>query len=145
MPRAPNDLPYRLHIGHELGMMLRAEKPLAVFSDGYGFFPDAVLRYLRMFDRHVEVGRFFKAEYVEPDNSRGPHLLGWHTIMYALPGEESRIDALIALRLSETCSDAHEREEGRLLGYAEWQCDAYIAVRAAWLADGDELLSLVNG
>ena len=118
-------------------MMLRGEKPLAVFMDGYGYFLDAMVRYLRMFDRHVDAGRFVKAEYVEPDNSRGPHLLGWQTILYALPGEAWRTDAMIALRLSETWSDAHEREEGRLLGYTQWQCDAYMAVRAALQAEGN--------
>ena len=136
MPRADNGLPYRLHTNCELGMMLRGEKPLAVFCDGYGFFPDAVVRYLRMFDRHVTTGRFVKREYVVPDLSRGPNLLGWHTLLYALPEEEWRIDAMIALRLSEAWSNAQEREEGRLLGYAEWQCDAYMALRAELASGG---------
>lgn len=130
MPRAQNGLPYRLHTNCELGMMLRGDKPLAVFTDGYGWFPDVAVRYLRMFDRHVAAGTFVKREYVVPDSTRGPHLLGWHTIVYALPPEEWRIDAVIALRLSATWSNAHEREEGRLLGYAEWQFDAYMALRA---------------
>ena len=111
-------------------MMLRGEKPLAVFSDGYGHFPAVLARYLRMFDRHVAARSFVKREYVLPDASRGPELRGWHTILYALPAEEWRIDAMIALRLSDSWSDAHEREEGRLLGYSEAQCDAWMALRA---------------
>ena len=136
MPRADNGLPYRLHTNCELGLMLRGEKPLAVFTDGYCWFHPVTLRYLRLFDRHVETGRFVRRDYVVPDRSRGPHLLGWHTILYALDSEEWRIDAMIALLLSETWSDTHEREEGRLLGYAEWQCDAYMARRAELLAGG---------
>jgi len=117
----PSDLPYRIHTNRELGMMLRGEKPLAVFCDGYEWFPDAVLRYLRLFDRHAAAGTLVKREYVLPDYTRRPDLKGWHTILYALPGEEWRIDAMIALRLSllECWAPGKEREEGRLLGYEE--------------------------
>lgn len=123
--------PYMLHTNRELGMMLRREKPLAVFNDGYGCFPTAVKRYLRLFGRHAREGRFSKREYVVPV-TRNPRTRGWHTIMFALPGEEWRIDAMIELRAalemeSGTWSLAHEAEEGRLLGYADWQVEWWIS------------------
>jgi hypothetical protein len=123
---ATDELPYRLHTNHELGMMLRGEKPLAVFVDGYDNFPEAVSRYLRLFDRQVMERRLVKREYVIPDRSRPP-LLGWHTILHAIPEEEWRIDAMIELRLRGQWSMKDEREEGRLLGYEDWQNDAWLS------------------
>jgi len=120
------DLPYQLHTNRELGMMLRGEKPLAVFVDGYDKFPQVVRRYLRLFDRHVAAGRFVKREYVLPDNSHPP-VLGWHTIIYALPQEQWRIDAMIELRLQEGWTAEKEREEGRLLGYEDWQNEVWLS------------------
>jgi hypothetical protein len=50
-------LGYRIHTNRELGMMLRREKPLAMFSSGIeGDFGEPLRRYLQMFDRHVEAG-----------------------------------------------------------------------------------------
>ena len=119
------ECPYPLHTNRELGMMLRGEKPLAMFTDGYGHFPDAVLRYLRLFNRNVALGKFIKREYVVP-TSYDRRFLGWHTILYALPAEQWRIDAMIALRLDGNWSLDHERQEGHLLGYEEWQNDWWI-------------------
>ena len=58
-------LGYAIHTNRELGFMLGGSKPLAVFSDAYGQFPDVVLRYLRIFDRYVARGAFVKRDYVE--------------------------------------------------------------------------------
>jgi hypothetical protein len=120
-----NSYPYKLHTNRELGMMLRGEKPLAVFHDGYGSFPFSVQRYLKLFDRHVREGRFVKREYVVPDKEH-PGVKGWHTILFAVAAQEWRIDAMINLRLSEGWSLEQEREEGRLLGYDSWQNDFWI-------------------
>jgi hypothetical protein len=117
--------PYVLHTSRELGMMLSGVKPLAVFTDGYESFPLAVRRYLRLFERHVREGRFSMREYVVPVTDN-PRTRGWHTVMFALSGEEWRIDAMIELRSAlwrGTWSHAEEREEGRLLGYQDWQID----------------------
>ncbi len=108
-------------------MMLRGEKPLAVFVDGYDRFPEAVQRYLACFDRHVSEGVLLKREYVVPDGAIRGGCKGWHTIIYALPEEAWRIDAMIALRLSNQRSLDHEREEGRLLGYEEWQNEIWLS------------------
>jgi hypothetical protein len=99
-----------IHTNRELGMMLRGEKPLAVFCDGYGHFPDVVLRYMRLFDRHVDEGLFVKREYVVP-NDGAAVVPGFHTVLYALSNEDWRIDAMIELRLSGGWSADHEREE----------------------------------
>lgn len=107
-------------------MMLRGEKPLAVFADGYERFPEAVQRYLRLFDRQVATGRFLKRDYVVPEPDR-KGILGWHTIIYALPEEAWRVDEMIELRLQGGWSAEKERKEGRLLGYADWQNDAWLS------------------
>ena len=75
-------LPYLVHTNRELGLMLAGRKPLACFSDGYGHFPGAVLRYFRLFDRHVAAGRLIKREYVQ---LRGVDHI--HVVLYALPQE----------------------------------------------------------
>src|SRR5579863_6719035 len=77
-------LGYRLHTGRELGMMLRHEKPLAIFSDLDGAFPPLILRYLKIFERHVRAGRLVKREYREPFDDRGDRRV-LLTILYALP------------------------------------------------------------
>jgi hypothetical protein len=122
-------LGYRIHTNHELGMMLRREKPLAVFCDVENTFPKALLRYLRMFDRHVQMGQLIKREHRQPIEIRGQcrTLL---TILYALPEEAWRIDAMLALRRNtSTWTVEHERKEGSLLGYTDAQNDAWIVSR----------------
>lgn len=52
--------------------MLKGTKPLAKFADGEGRFPDVVLRYFRMFDRHVESGRFVRRDEIIVDPKVGP-------------------------------------------------------------------------
>jgi hypothetical protein len=97
-------------------MMLRGEKPLACFSDEHGKFPDAVTRYFRMFDRHVVEGRLVKREYVTV-SAQPPYKL--HVLLYALPTEQWRIDAMIELRAQPRWSLDCERREGELLGYSD--------------------------
>lgn len=133
MMRLP--LPYQIHTNRELGMMLRGEKPLAVFSDGYGCFPDVVERYLRWFDQHVERGRLLRLDYVEI-LSRPPGIRRLHVIMYSLPDEAWRFDAMIELRaqMSQWSAD-DERQEGELLGYSDWENDRYAEYLAARSGD----------
>jgi hypothetical protein len=122
-------LGYQLHTNRELGMMLRREKPLAVFGDVDGAFPLLVLRYLRMFDRHVLFGTFAKREHRETIYVKGTR----HDLLvylYALPEEAWRIDAMIELRhrmSREPWTTEHERMEGMLLGYTDQQNDEWIA------------------
>jgi len=122
-------LGYQIHTNRELGMMLRCEKPLAVFSDVEDAFPSSVLRYLRMFDRHVQTGWFIKREHRVSFDARGEsrvHL----TVLYALPAEAWRIDEMICLRSDMSAwKSEHERREGTLLGYTEKQNDIWAASR----------------
>jgi hypothetical protein len=124
-------LGYQLHTNRELGMMLRGEKPLAVFSEVDGLFVWVVPRYLRLFDSHAAAGRFIRREHCKPRTIEGkPRTLV--TILYALPDEAWRIDAMIELRGRldiERWTEAHERREGSLLGYTDAQNDAWIAWR----------------
>ena len=127
---SPEALGYQVHTNRELGMMLQELKPLAVFCDDYGMSVEVVARYLRLFDRHVSTGRFERREYVElwPDGAGETRRV--HVILYALPGESWRIDAMIELRghLSSWSAEA-ERREGELLGYAGWQNDIWMRER----------------
>lgn len=122
-----NEVGYDIHTNRELGMMLRGVKPLAVFSDGYDHFPDAVVRYARMFDRHVALGRLVRRDYVE---LWGKHAT--HVILFATPSEEWRIDAMLDLR--QHLGDwniERERLQGALLGYTDEQNEVWIARQIA--------------
>lgn len=123
-------LGYQIHTNRELGMMLRREKPLAFFCDVEGAFPEAVLRYLRMFDRHVKLGTLVKREHREPFEFRGERRVAL-TVFYSLPKETWRIDAMLELRshirATKTWTAEHERKEGALLGYTSAQNDIWIA------------------
>jgi len=127
-------LPYLVHTNRELGLMLRGYKPLAYFMDVIGQEPEICIRYWRMFDRYVAAGRLKKREVVEPI----PDLpqLEYRKLLYALPGHEWRIDAMLAL-LNErgAWSDGRERRFGELLGYEAWQMDYWMTHRHS-LADG---------
>lgn len=124
-------LGYCLHTNRELGMMLRREKPLAVFSEVDSKFVEPLRRYMRLFDRHVESGEFVKREHIEPiDIGPGRSRHHVHVILYALAEEAWRVDAMLELRRKlHVWTAMEEREEGRLLGYTELQNDAWIAKR----------------
>jgi hypothetical protein len=126
-------LGYRLHTNRELGMMLRREKPLAIFSSGIeGNFGEPLGRYLQMFDRHVGTGEFVKREYVESiDIGQDGSHRHVHVILYALPEEAWRLDAMIELlsNLGPAWTASDEREEGKLLGYTDAENDTWIANR----------------
>lgn len=117
------DLPYKVHTNSELGLMLRGIKPLAIFCDGYDHYPECLVRYFRFFDRHVASGHIVKHEWVELMSF--PHcreLRDLHYICYVLPGEEWRIDAMIELKSRPgPWSADREWEQGKLLGYTDWQ------------------------
>ena len=106
-------------------MMLRGEKPLAHFCDAKDLFPEVVVRYLRLFDRHVATGRFSRFDYVNPLQKVGPYVL--HRILFALPGEEWRFQAMVELHEKKNWTQALERQEGELLGYKDWQNDFNVA------------------
>lgn len=103
--------------------MLRGLKPLAKFVDGEGYFPDLMLRYFRLFDRQVHLGRIVRRDEIVA-SGHGP----LHYVYFALPGELWRIQAMMDLmRRSGPWTREMEREEGVLLGYTDEQ-------NAIWLS-----------
>lgn len=123
LPPSLKALPYLVHTNRELRLMLKGVKPLAVFVDYDGHFPEAVLRYLRMFDRHVAQGRFVRRDEIA-DDKRGR--LRW--IYFALPEEEWRIEAMINLRARPgKWTREMEREQGELLGYTAEQNEIWLS------------------
>ena len=124
------ELPYLVHTNRELGLMLRGIKPLAYFMDVVGREPDVCVRYWRMFDRHVAVGRLIKREVIEAC----PRLpkLDYRRLLYTLPGHEWRVDAMLTLlNESGAWSDDRERRFGELLGYEGWQIDYWLTHRSS--------------
>jgi hypothetical protein len=125
MPDGLRSLPYLVHTNRELGLMLQGLKPLAIFSWIEGYEVDCVQRYLRMFDRHVRLGRFGKHELTLPVPQL-PHLRHC-AVRYTLPGEEWRVEALDELfNQPRPWTAEHERRFGELLGYEDWQNDIWL-------------------
>jgi hypothetical protein len=123
LPEGLRSLPYLLHTNRELGLMLRGTKPLAFFSYIDGNEVDCVLRYMRMFDRHVAAGRFGKREQISPVNG-----LLYRQVFYTLPNEGWRVDAMLELlALPGAWSNERERRYGALLGYEDWQNDVWLS------------------
>jgi hypothetical protein len=130
----PNDdLPYQVHTGRELAMMLAGTKPLAAFSDYHPKYHDLDIIPEREFEPHVSTGRIFKRERIEPPAANAPifngERLGSRRVLYALPGDEWRIDAY--LRLCDNMkltgwTAVQERKEGALLGYEDWEIEYHM-------------------
>ena len=123
-----NSFPYLVHTNRELTLMLAGTKPLAAFVES--FANDTKLFAEDVFDNYVTQGRFVKREYVQLEFRGDPRRL--RRILYARTGEEWRIDAFILLwHTAEKSgfSELFERLEGSLLGYEEWQNDAFIEIR----------------
>ena len=124
LPKDLRSLPYLVHTNRELGLMLAGKKPLSIFSITEGYEVDCVLRYLRMFNRHVEAGRIIQTEIFKrlPQLQNAMH----RRLFYTLPGEQWRVDAMIELLdLPGPWSQERERRYGELLGYEDWQNDVW--------------------
>jgi hypothetical protein len=119
-----DELPYKVHTNRELILMLAGKKPLAVFSEvipedvGLDLIPE------QYFAKYVDSGRFVTREvflYFEERTVR--------TVFYTYPGDSWRIDAYLLMKKvakKTGWSEGFERMEGVLLGYEDWQNDAYI-------------------
>lgn len=127
-PWCPVDaLPYKVHTRRELAMMLAGTKPLAVFIGCYPSNPEYEEIPERLFEPHVKSGRFVKREHICSE-SRGQGRKS-RKVLYAPPDEQWRIDAYLLLHGTAERSgwnEGFERMEGSLLGYEDWQNDAYI-------------------
>jgi len=130
-------LPYLVHTNRELAMMLAGTKPLAMFyasepTDNAWTIPEDV------FAPHVASGRFVRRELVWLDERLPEGTRGIRFVFYAVAVEAWRIDAFLAMKTAAALSGGHgsealERLEGALLGYAEWQNEAHLA---QWRAHG---------
>jgi hypothetical protein len=79
-----------------------------------------------LFDKHVRAGIFIRQDNIEPREDGHTE----HTVLIAQHDQTWRISAMIRLRRHlDAWTVEHEREEGRLLGYEEWQNDIWIARR----------------
>jgi len=128
-----DDLPYRIHTGCELALMLAGTKPLAYFSGRYPSNPDVEEIPDRLFDPWVAKGHFVKREYIEllrDAAGRGwQRGLGIRIVLYALREQAWRIEAFILLLNTAAkagWNEGFERMQGSLLGYEEWQNDIFI-------------------
>ncbi len=136
-----DDLPYLVHTGRELAMMLDGRKPLAVFSLWQPLVADRTVHPERVFDPYVDAGRFVKRERTVPSRveTGGRTIPASRNLLYALPAEAWRIDAY--LLLMDTAdkagwSEGFERLQGSLLGYDDTQNDIFIerVSRRSWSA-----------
>jgi hypothetical protein len=111
-------VPYLIHTEFELPLMLEGRKPLAAFKDSGQW----LTQYLNSYDHFVKVGRLSR-RIVERGNIQ--------EVYFALPGHEWRIDAYVQLLESGAgkWDDNHERRQGELLGYEDWQNDWWIKNR----------------
>lgn len=125
------EVPYLVHTNFELPLMLDGRKKLARMV---GIWPEAE----EAFDRWVDQGTLHKEVIMKPvpeglkayaiDRSREADRF----VYYALKGEEWRIPAMELLLEAGTSiggvewSEHHERLEGMLFGYENWQNDWWI-------------------
>jgi hypothetical protein len=78
------NVPYLIHTGFELPLMLDGRKPLAAFSDSVSW----ITQYLSRYDRFVEEGLFTR-RILEPGDIR--------EVYFAIPDQDWRIDAYVRL------------------------------------------------
>jgi hypothetical protein len=107
------------HVGHELELMLAGRKPLSMFTSVVGLdeWPDEAV-----FDQAVADGRLTKAVQSRDLKCRDGSVAEFRRIMYAIPGEEWRLKAMILvhdlyLSLAPGFRPDLDRFIGHLLGY----------------------------
>jgi len=130
---APIDgLPYKIHTDRELDLMLTGAKPLAAFVDEYPSNPEYEVIPENQFEPYVTSGRFLKHEHIYSDIDATGQEREFRRVLYAQPDQEWRIHAYLLLWKTAAKSgwnDGFERMEGSLLGYEDWQNDAYMQMR----------------
>lgn len=132
---ARHGIPYPVHTGFELQLLLEGRKQLADMSDAY---PPLSHFNEDKFDRYVTDGLLHKEVAYEPFNERlepyrikdGRVFEGMRRVYYTRKGEEWRIPAyrLISDAANKSgWNEDFERLQGLLFGYEEWQNDWWIA------------------
>lgn len=126
-------IPYLIHTNFELPLMLDGRKPLAVFGDVYP--SDWFDELLEPFEPFVASGQILRRIIDTPVpalKQHKPNLDGMRDVLFALPGQEWRMDAYVKDILNRTrdWDDDLERRQGFLLGYEDWQNDWWIEHRS---------------
>jgi len=126
-------VPYLVHTGYELPLLLEGRKKLARMGRPY---PPMVFDGEDRFDHWVAQGVLHREEVVEPIEPAmtkwlaDKKWLGHRTVYYTPQGEEWRIPALKlvweASGKSGGWNEHFERLEGMLFGYEDWQNDWWI-------------------
>lgn len=115
------------HTGRELLLMLNEKKPFAAFSEvsqGDNVQTTIPENY---FEPHVRKGTILKREHIQKERKNVSRKI--RRVLYALPGEEWRFDAYIALWELATVygwDAGFEKIEGYILGY-ETTIDPFFA------------------
>lgn len=125
-------IPYLVHTGYELPLLLEGRKQLARFSDAY---PPEHHFDEEKFDRYVAQGVLHKDVFVEPferpaRRKDGRVFEGQRIVHYTRKGEEWRIPASKLIwdaAARSTWNEDFERMQGMLFGYEEWQNDWWLA------------------
>jgi hypothetical protein len=126
------NVPYLVHTGYELPLLLEGKKQLARFHEVY---PPHHHFCEEKFDRYVTEGVLHKEVAVEPFERPkklwdGRLIDGARIVYYTRKGEEWRIPAtelLWAAIVKSGWSFDFERLEGMLYGYEDWQNEWWIA------------------
>jgi hypothetical protein len=123
------EVPYLVHTGYELPLLLEGRKKLARMSDTY---PPMTFDGGDRFDHWVATGLLHREEVLEPFDSPVRGCLGSRTVYYTLKGEEWRIPAWTLIWEASSkaggCNEYFERLEGMLFGYENWQNDWWINI-----------------
>lgn len=124
-------LPYRTHAGREFILMRDGLKPLSVFTSMVPEVDDSLSLPTHLFSPLLEDGTLVCRTYCELLTGNAM-FNGIEVLLYASSNQAWRLDAYILLRSTARrmgWSEPLIRMEGTLLGYAEWQNDAFIAAR----------------
>jgi hypothetical protein len=130
--RPVDQMPYLVHRGYELPLLLDGRKKLARMSSEY---PPMTFMGEDRFDHWVAQGVLHREVVDEPydppiTTSRGQTCLGHRTVYYTPKGEEWRIPAMKLIwhgaGKSGGWNEHFERLEGMLFGYEDWQNDWWI-------------------
>jgi len=114
------------HEGIELELMLKGEKPMAMFSDT---IPSSMELPEEKFLPFVKSGKIIKVEKIyQPPSHKNIKI---RHVYYALEGEEWRIDKLHEINKNAICyeasiTDDEEKETGYLLGYSPEQVSCFL-------------------
>jgi hypothetical protein len=130
------DVPYLVHTGYELALMLDGMKPFAKFDVGYPIEPGE-FTVEALFEPHVRSGLLVKRVVDEPFDPpirtrSGRMFEGQRWVFYARRSEEWRIDAHLLLQRQHNhgpWNETLERLEGSLLGYTDAQNEWWIMHR----------------